>query len=444
MTKKAITVDNLSKVYRIGVKGATNDSIGRAVLDFARSPFSNYKKYRSLYRFSPDELAGNYVGDDILWALKDVSFSVDQGEVVGIVGVNGAGKSTLLKVVSNITPPTIGSITIRGRVSSLLEVGTGFHPELTGRENVYLNGTILGMRKKEVDSKFDEIVDFSGVEKFLDTPVKRYSMGMRVRLAFAVAAHLEPEILIIDEVLAVGDAEFQKKCLSKMEDVGKEGRTVLFVSHNMAAVTRLCSRGILLSGGSIIGDSDAHTIVSTYLTSGMGTTASREWPNIAEAPGDDAVRLRSIRIIDTNGAVVEGADIRNPVGLVMEYDVLSDDQVLLPYFSLTNDEGVLVFSTIDQDLQWHSEPRRPGRYTSTAWVPGNLLSEGMVYVLVAMRTPHRKYRPIQLGDAIAFNVIDKMEGESARGSWVGRLSGAVRPMLDWTTEYQPAEDASGG
>ena len=442
--KKAITVDNLSKVYRIGLKGETNDFFGRAMIDFARSPFSNYRKYRSLYRFSDDELSDSYEGEDILWALKDVSFNVDPGEVVGIVGVNGAGKSTLLKVISNITPPTTGTIRIRGRVSSLLEVGTGFHPELTGSENVYLNGTILGMRKKEVDAKFDEIVDFAGVDRFLETPVKRYSMGMRVRLAFAVAAHLEPEILIIDEVLAVGDAEFQKKCLNKMEDVGKEGRTVLFVSHNMAAVTRLCSRGILLSGGSIIGDSDAHSIVSTYLSSGMGTSASREWPDIADAPGDDSVRLRSIRIIDPQGAVVEGVDIREPVGLVMEYDVLSDDQVLMPYFRLTNEEGVIIFSTIDQDLKWHTEPRQPGRYTSTAWVPGNLLSEGMVYVLVAIRTTHRKYRPIQLGDAIAFNVIDKMEGGSARGSWVGRLTGAVRPKLDWTTDYRPNKDVASG
>ncbi len=444
MAKKAISVEDLSKVYRIGLKGDTNDSIGRAMIDFLRSPFSNYRKYHSLYSFSDEELSDSYTGGDVLWALKDVTFDVEQGEVVGIVGVNGAGKSTLLKVLSNITPPTFGTIRIRGRVSSLLEVGTGFHPELTGSENVYLNGTILGMRKKEVDAKFDEIVEFAGVEKFLETPVKRYSMGMRVRLAFAVAAHLEPEILIIDEVLAVGDAEFQKKCLNKMEDVGKEGRTVLFVSHNMAAVTRLCTRGILLSNGSIIGDSDAHSIVSTYLSSGMGTAASREWPDINDAPGDDSVRLRSIRVIDTQGAVVEGVDIRNPVGLVVEYDVLSNDQVLLPYFRLTNEEGVIVFSTIDQDTKWHTEPRRPGRYTSTAWVPGNLLSEGMVYVLVAMRTAHRKYRPIQIGDAVAFNVIDKMEGDSARGAWVGRLAGAVRPKLDWTTDYQPADDAASG
>ena len=435
MSKSAIKVDNLSKVYRIGLRGETNDSFGRAVFEFVRSPFKNYKQYRSLYRFSDAELSDDYVGEDILWALKDVSFSVGQGEVVGIIGVNGAGKSTLLKVVSNITPPTMGKITIRGRVSSLLEVGTGFHPELTGRENVYLNGTILGMRKLEVDRKFDEIVDFAGVDKFLDTPVKRYSMGMRVRLAFAVAAHLEPEILIIDEVLAVGDAEFQKKCLSKMEDVGKEGRTVLFVSHNMAAITRLCPRGILLSAGSVIADGDTHAVVSSYLTSGLGSVAARDWPDVGDAPGDDSVRLRSLRVTDGEGNVSEGFDIRYPIGLVMEYDVLQDGHVLMPYFSLTNEEGVTVFSTIDQDMKWHTNARVPGRYVSTAWIPGNLLGEGMMYVQAAMRTKHRKYRPIQMADAVAFNVVDKMEEGSARGEWVGRLGGAVRPKLDWTTKY---------
>jgi len=435
MSKSAIKIDNLSKVYRIGLEGEANDSFGRAVFEFVRSPLRNYKQYRSLYRFSDAELSNDYAGDDIIWALRDVSFNVEQGEVVGIIGVNGAGKSTLLKVLSNITPPTIGKITIRGRVSSLLEVGTGFHPELTGRENVYLNGTILGMRKLEVDRKYDEIVEFAGVGKFLDTPVKRYSMGMRVRLAFAVAAHLEPEILIIDEVLAVGDAEFQKKCLSKMEDVGNEGRTVLFVSHNMAAITRLCPRGILLSAGSVVADGDAHTVVSGYLTSGLGSVAAREWPDLEDAPGDDTVRLRSIRVTDREGNVSEGFDIRHPIGLVMEYDVLQEGQVLMPYFSLTNEEGVIVFSTIDQELEWHTKTRKPGRYVSTAWIPGNLLGEGMMYVQATMRTKHRKYRPIQLSDAVAFNVIDKMEEGSARGPWVGRMIGAVRPKLDWTTSF---------
>jgi lipopolysaccharide transport system ATP-binding protein len=441
MTNLAITVENLSKVYRIGLRAEANDSFGRAIFDFARSPVKNFRKYRSLYRFSDEELSNAYSGDDILWALKDVSFQVEPGEVVGIIGVNGAGKSTLLKVISNITPPTKGTISIRGRVSSLLEVGTGFHPELTGRENVYLNGTILGMRKLEVDRKFDEIVAFAGVDKFLDTPVKRYSMGMRVRLAFAVAAHLEPEILIIDEVLAVGDAEFQKKCLNKMEDVGKEGRTVLFVSHNMAAITRLCQRGILLSAGSVIADGESHAIVSQYLTSGLGTASMRQWPDISEAPGDTSVRLRTIKVIDAEGNEAEGFDIRHPIGLLMEYDVLEDGHVLMPYFRLSNEEGVIIFSTIDQNFEWHSTPRSKGRYTSIAWIPGNLLSEGMIYVLAAMRTNHRKYRPFQEADAIAFNVVDKMEEGSARGEWVGRLTGAVRPKLDWSTSFSPADDS---
>jgi len=444
MTDSAISVEGVSKIYRIGLREQVHDSIGRSLLEFVRSPLKNYRKYRSLYKFSDDVLSGDYAGDDILWALRDISFEVKQGEVVGIIGVNGAGKSTLLKVISRITPPTKGRISIRGRVSSLLEVGTGFHPELTGRENVYLNGTILGMRKLEVDRKFDEIVDFSGVEKFLDTPVKRYSMGMRVRLAFAVAAHLEPEILIIDEVLAVGDAEFQKKCLNKMEDVGNEGRTVLFVSHNMAAVTRLCRRGILLCDGSILDDGDTHAIVSSYLTSGLGTTAARRWPDREDAPGDDSVLLRALRVVDRQGTVAEGVDIRNSVGLQMEFEVREPGHILMPYFRLSNEEGIAIFSTIDQDLKWHSETRAPGRYVSTAWIPENLLSEGMVYVLAAMRTEHRKYRPFQIADAIAFNVIDAMEGGSARGEWVGKLLGAVRPKLDWTTEYNADVDFTDG
>ena len=443
MTKTALSIEGVSKVYRIGSREQVHDSIGRGLLEFVKSPLSNYRKYRSLYKFSDEVLSGEYTGEDILWALRDVSFQVKQGDVVGIIGVNGAGKSTLLKVISRITPPTIGKITIRGRVSSLLEVGTGFHPELTGRENVYLNGTILGMRKLEVDSKFDEIVDFSGVEKFLDTPVKRYSMGMRVRLAFAVAAHLEPEILIIDEVLAVGDAEFQKKCLNKMEDVGNEGRTVIFVSHNMAAITRLCRRGILMSAGSVIADGETHEIVSSYLTSGLGTTAAREWPDLAEAPGDNTVSLRSLRVIDRQGEMVEGADVRNPIGLEMTYEVREPGHVLMPYFRLSDEEGVIAFSSIDQDIQWHTEARAPGRYVSTAWVPGNLLNEGMVYVLAAMRTKRRKYRPFLIADAVAFNVVDTMEGGSARGEWVGRLHGATRPKLDWTTEFSAAANSAG-
>jgi lipopolysaccharide transport system ATP-binding protein len=265
MDEKVIRVENISKCYRIGLKQDMHDTLAKTALNLVKSPFRNYRRYRSLYKF--DDLKDNQTGvdSDVIWALKNVSFDIKQGEIVGIIGLNGSGKSTLLKILSKITEPTSGYAEIRGKVSSLLEVGTGFHQELTGRENIYLNGSILGMKKKEIDRKFDEIVDFSGVEKFIDTPVKRYSSGMRVRLAFAVAAQLEPEIVLIDEVLAVGDAEFQKKCLNKMHDIGHQGRTVLFVSHNMQAVTRLCPRTILLKGGEILADGPSHQIVSFYM-----------------------------------------------------------------------------------------------------------------------------------------------------------------------------------
>lgn len=246
MTDIAITVESLSKAYRIGRKEQVPDTLVGAAASWLKAPLSNLGRLRRLDTFSQ-----NGEADDVVWALKDVSFEVSRGEVIGIIGRNGAGKSTLLKILSRITEPTSGRAVIRGRVSSLLEVGTGFHPELTGRENIYMNGTVLGMTKREIERKFDEIVDFSGVEAFLDTPVKRYSSGMTVRLAFAVAAHLEPETLVIDEVLAVGDVEFQNKCLGKMQDVARGGRTILFVSHNMAAVTNFCGRGILLANGTV-------------------------------------------------------------------------------------------------------------------------------------------------------------------------------------------------
>jgi len=245
MSKPAITVENLSKAYRIGLKEEIPDTLMSALTGFARSPWKNFRDLRRLNTFGKVDERDS----DLYWALKDVSFEIKEGEVLGVIGRNGAGKSTLLKILSRITEPTRGRAIIRGRVSSLLEVGTGFHPELSGRENIYLNGTILGMTKREIDLKFDEIVDFSGVEKFLDTPVKRYSSGMKVRLAFSVAAHLEPEILIIDEVLAVGDIEFQNKCLGKMQDVVTGGRTVLFVSHNMAMIQQLCTAGLLIESG---------------------------------------------------------------------------------------------------------------------------------------------------------------------------------------------------
>ncbi|QDS88350.1 Teichoic acids export ATP-binding protein TagH [Rosistilla ulvae] len=297
----AITVENLSKAYRIGLTEEIPDTLLSAATGLLKAPLRKFKELRHL-----DTSMHSHHSESIHWALRDVSFEVREGEVLGVIGRNGAGKSTLLKILSRITEPTSGRATIRGRVSSLLEVGTGFHPELSGRENVYLNGTILGMTKKEIDRKFDEIVEFSGVEKYLDTPIKRYSSGMKVRLAFAVAAHLEPEILIIDEVLAVGDAEFQKKCMGKMQDVAGEGRTVLFVSHNIPAVSNLCRTGCVIEAGSMIASGDIDDCVTIYLKSQIEVSAD------SKLSSSDLNRTRvsevAIQSQDTESALIYVTD----------------------------------------------------------------------------------------------------------------------------------------
>lgn len=437
----AIRAESVSKLYRIGAADSEHEHMLSAMVDFIKSPLKNFRKYRSLYDFSDVDLSNpesNAIPANVIWALRDVSFDIQQGEVVGIIGMNGAGKSTLLKVLSRITPPTRGRITINGRVNSLLEVGTGFHQELTGRENVYMNGIILGMRKKEVDRKFDEIVEFSGVEKFLDTPVKRYSSGMRVRLAFAVAAHLEPEILIVDEVLAVGDAAFQKKCMNKMQDVGEQGRTVLIVSHNMQAITRMCERVILLDKGRKLLDGPAHEVVSAHLKGGRDSTAHRQWQGL-EAPGGEIARLRAVRVRTEDGHVTEAVDIRKSVGIEIEYEVLRPGYVFMPSFALINEEGVNVCVAIDQDPDWRMRRRNPGCYTSTGWIPGNLLSEGLLSVNVTLwlLDPIKKIE-VHHKDVVGFQVIDSVEGNSARGDWVGNLPGVIRPMLKWTTRVEGA------
>ena len=295
MTNPAIRVEQLSKRYRIGIKDKTHDTFAGALADFATRPIRNLSRLRRLSAFRDSDEGG----DDIIWALKDVTFDVVAGEVLGIIGQNGSGKTTLLRILSNITEPTGGRALINGRVSSLLEVGTGFHPELTGRENVFLNGTVLGMTRKEVDRKFDEIVDFSGVRKFIDTPLKRYSSGMQVRLAFAVAAHLEPEILLVDEVLAVGDTAFQKKCLGKMGDVVREGRTVLFVSHNMASVLRLCPRSILLHNGEMSVSGETREVINTYTSEGQMPKTDLE--SRRDRSGNGTIRFGSVAFHRNNG-----------------------------------------------------------------------------------------------------------------------------------------------
>lgn len=430
-----IKVENISKCYRIGLKENMHDSFAKSIFSFIKSPLENYRKYRSLYRFN--DLNRENDSSDIIWAVKNVSFEVRQGEIVGIIGLNGAGKSTLLKILSKITEPTGGRAEIQGRISSLLEVGTGFHPELTGRENVYLNGTILGMRKKELDRKFDEIVDFSGVEKFIDTPIKRYSSGMKVRLAFAVAAHIEPEVLLIDEVLAVGDIQFQKKCLNKMEEIGKHGRTILFVSHNMAAVTRICPRTILINKGGILHDGPSHEVISHYMGSEKGTRAERTWQP-EEAPGDEVVRLYSVRVLSESGCVSEAIDIGQPVTIEMVYEVFRHGFNMFSYFHLINEEGIELFISFENDPEWRNRPRLSGRYVTHAQIPGNLLGEGIFYITPTLRTLNPNIRRFKVPDAAAFQVVDSIDGNLSRGDYYGgNVGGVIRPLLKWKTQYHP-------
>jgi lipopolysaccharide transport system ATP-binding protein len=433
MPDPIITIEDLSKSYTIGHQGDQSDGL-RHALEQAFRPWNWLRVARSR-RPTLEEF----------WALRDVNLEIQQGEVVGIIGRNGAGKSTLLKILSRITEPTAGRIRLRGRTASLLEVGTGFHGDLTGRENIYLNGAILGMTRSEIKRKFDEIVAFAEVEKFLDTPVKRYSSGMYVRLAFAVAAHLEPEILIVDEVLAVGDAEFQKKCLDKMDDAGHTGRTVLFVSHNMQAVTRLSQRCVLLDKGRVRLDGPAHRVASAYLSSGVGTTAEHEWSDLSSAPGDDVVRLCAVRVRSVDGDLVDTVDIRRPVGVELEYEVLTPGYIFHPHFGLRNEDGVLLFVAQDVDPVWRMRRRPPGRYISTGWIPGNLLAEGPVSVDVVLMTLEPESRHANVVDAVLFRVIDSLSAtDTARGDYPRPIPGVMRPLLKWTTVYAASDRAAAG
>jgi lipopolysaccharide transport system ATP-binding protein len=429
MSELAIRVEKLSKQYRIG---QAQDSFKTLRDTLSNALLEPVHRIAGLLRSENTEVRKP---SGTVQALKNASFEVRCGELVGIIGCNGAGKSTLLRILSRITEPTRGFAEIRGRVGSLLEVGTGFHPELTGRENVYLNGAILGMKRSEIERKYDEIVAFAGVEKFMDTPVKHYSSGMQMRLAFAVAAHVEPEILLVDEVLAVGDAAFQKKCLSKMQDVGSHGRTVLFVSHNMSAITRFCQRAILLNGGRIVEDGPAHRVVSHYLCSGLGTMAARQWTDLRTAPGNDIVRLRGVRVKTEDGNTTDVADIRLPIGIEMEYQVLKPGYTLMPHFTLFNQDDVCVLTSLDLDPRWRGGQRPVGHYVSTGWIPGNLLAEGTMMVEAAMRTIEPDILHFAESDVVAFQVVDDMAGDTARGDWRNDIPGAVRPLLEWQTEF---------
>lgn len=422
----AIRVDGIAKAYRIGVNEQRHETMVGAIAGFVKAPLSNFRNLRNLSRFDSLE------GEDLFWALKDVSFEVKQGDVVGIIGQNGAGKSTLLKILSRITEPTRGAAYVHGRVGSLLEVGTGFHPDLTGRENVYLNGTILGMRKREIDAKFDQIVDFSGVEKFIDTPVKRYSSGMRVRLAFSVAAHLEPEILIVDEVLAVGDAEFQKRCLGKMGDVARQGRTVLFVSHNMSAVESLCNLAVLLENGRVLRRGVASEIVSAYLKSSTASQMEVSWPDDQKAPGNQFVRLHQVRVRPERGGVNDTIDIKTPIVFEFEYSNLVPGTCLDLSFHLFDEYGVLVCNPASfLEPKWHGKPLPVGRFRSVCFLPGDLLNDG-AYTVQLIVNKDTAGVISKLPDILRFAVMDAPE---MRGGYFGRWPGAIRPHLKWTTEF---------
>jgi len=452
MSNIAIRVENLSKRYRIGQyvgSGAQYKTLRESLTNAVSAPLRWLRQTgdgrRKTDAPSPasrprSSVPGQPSTDGFIWALRDVSFEVKQGEVLGIIGRNGAGKSTLLKVLSRITEPTEGGAELKGRVGSLLEVGTGFHPELTGRENIYLSGAILGMTRKEIDRKFDEIVDFSGVEKFIDTPVKRYSSGMRVRLGFAVAAHLEPEILLIDEVLAVGDVAFQKKCLGKMGDVAREGRTVLFVSHNMGAVQQLCTRAILLNEGTVLLDDLPRTVVGEYLTIGLRQTGERVWPDMNQAPGDEVARLRAVRVLDRHGKVCTNFDVRDPVSIEMEYWVLRNPECLNVSFYFHNERGEIIF--ISRNASTDSPPgdrkQSVGLYRSTCHIPPDFLNDRQVYVMAAL-TSETEVHTIQR-DAVMFNVGDAMDPKGVRGNYQDEWpAAAVRPRLQWTTKRSPLE-----
>jgi lipopolysaccharide transport system ATP-binding protein len=421
---RSIVVENLGKQYTIGEQqspyGTLRESMMRSLSAVPR-----------LLRRRSEEPGRS------IWALREVGFEVKPGEVVGLIGRNGAGKSTLLKVLSRITEPTEGRVELRGRVASLLEVGTGFHHELTGRENIFLNGSIMGMTRKEIVRRFDEIVAFAGIERFLDTPIKHYSSGMYGRLGFSLAAHLEAELLLVDEVLAVGDQDFQKKCLGKMEALGRQGRTVIFVSHNMPMILRLCERALLLDGGHLTADGAARDVANHYLRTGTGSLAERTWDTPESAPGDEYVRLEAVRVVDENGELAETLDIRRPAFVEVAYRNVKQLQRPTVTVSFVNEDGLVLFASNDSvNREWWNTTRLTGLVRSRCRIPGNFLAEGRVFVAAAVCSYDPYILHASEDDAVTFQIEDRTEGDGARGIYPGRWPGVVRPMLDWQVSQE--------
>jgi len=424
--KPIIRVEGLSKEYRLGARQSAYGTLRESVVDAMRAPFDRLRR-------------GNGKSDEqIIWALKNLNFEIEPGEVLGIIGRNGAGKSTLLKVLSRITEPTSGRAELFGRVASLLEVGTGFHPELTGRENIYLNGAVLGMKRVEIERKFDQIVEFSELEKFLDTPVKRYSSGMYMRLAFAVASHLEPEILVVDEVLAVGDAQFQKKSLGKMSSVATKGRTVLFVSHNMVAVQSLCHRVIWLDQGNIIEHGTTTSVVNNYLTASVGDERLLEevWNNVETAPGNDVVRLRRVRVRPQDDHSSRSLTTKTPFLIEVEYWNLLQGARLHIALHLYTEQEIIAFTTGNGfEIAGQDSFNVAGLFRGTCYVPGNLLNTGRHRFVVLMVRDGNSVI-FRHESAVSFEILDL---EAREVSSYGREPGVVKPLLKWTTKQISAD-----
>ena len=412
MSAIAIRAEGLSKTYPLGQLRPTL-SLKAAVTEAASARFRN---------------RSGSSGNEWIHALKDVSMEVGRGEVLGIIGPNGAGKSTLLRILTRITPPTAGWAEIHGRVGALIGVGTGFHPDLSGRENIYLNGAVLGMKKADIDRRLDEIVSFAEIDRFLDTPVKRYSNGMYMRLAFAVAAHMEPEILLVDEVLAVGDAAFQRKCLGKMEGIARENRTILFVSHNMSAVQSLCHRAIWLDDGRIVAEGNTRDVVGQYLQKAVILLTERSWDDPSEAPGSASVRLRRVCLHPADGSSQDPIRLETPFVVEIEYWNLEADSRFHFELNLMSDEGILIFKTAALRRPEANGSRPVGLFRDVCQVPAYLLNAGVHRIeLLALDHVNIEFRK---EDVIVFEVL---ESEAPR-AWQGNWRGAVRPMLAWTTE----------
>lgn len=412
-----INVENISKKYRLGSHRASHTTLREAISGLTSRTFEKKEKPKEFY------------------ALKDINFQVGEGETVGLIGRNGTGKTTLLKILSEITYPTTGHAELFGRVGSLLEVGAGFNNDLTGRENVFLNGAMLGMAHREIRKKFDDIIGFANLEKFVDVQVKHYSSGMFMRLAFAVAAHVEPEILLLDEVLAVGDFEFQKRCIEKIEQLARAGHTIILVSHDLARIEKHCQRAIWLEGGQIKMDDTADIVTKALINSAADYAAAIEWKDKNVEYESPFVRLRQMRIVDENHQPIKQIDLTKPFGVEIKFDVLTNEHLIVPRVEFTDGLNTLLFCAYETDSEWHHKNRLRGQHVCTAWIPANLFGDGQIGIGVSIFS----FRPwtihFEASNLLRVDVVSGSAKLTARGHFEGHIPGLIRPLLKWTNSY---------